>query len=223
MFAQLSRTASVAPMEFCSGADPSQFTTLSSESVNFWPLELGAEVVCCEGDSPTKRLTRQPSPGKPCVPNVAALTRRCSYEEVVHTEIRQQKVEDNNSFENMSLKQCLQAVAQWALTLREVLEDRSRTGLLDQDHSTKCVCRKAQVILAQLHKIEACFSAVLEQCAKNDTRLEHYDRFYLENLWISLNQMQETLRMNVSIQVQEPVEYPTHLFVCGNLYCSFSH
>ena len=103
----------------------------------------------------------------------------------------------------MSLKQCLQAVAQWALTLREVLEDRSRTGLMDQDHSTKCVCRKAQGILDQLHKIEGCFVTVLEQC---ETKcLDQCDRFVkprdLENLWFLLNQMQETLRMNVSIQV----------------------
>ena len=193
-------------MEFCNEqmVDPSQFTTLSSETANFWPLELGAEVVCCEGDSPSKRLTRQSSsPSKQCVPIVATLSRRCSYEEVVHTECCQQKLDDKNIFENMSLKQCLQAVTQWALTLREVLEDRSRTGLMDQDHSTKCVCRKAKGILDQLHKIEACFVTVLEQC---ETKcLDQCDRFVkprdLENVWFLLNQMQETLRMNVSIQV----------------------
>ncbi len=161
-----------------------------------WPADLGAEVVCSvvDSDGATKSFKNHFSG----VPMVSALSRRCSYEEVVHHDDMEREEPGagcpEQRFENMTLDQCLQTVTQWAVTLRDVLEDRGGTGLLRVTNpgvgSTNCVCRKAQMIVEQLERLEKSFAKVLESS----------DAVGFEKLWSALSQMKETLRMNVSIQ-----------------------
>ena len=124
-------------------------------------------------------------------------------------------------FENLNLEQCLQCLTQWLLVLREVLEDRGRMGLLglarnDYDGGcTKCVCRKADSIVERLRNVEKRFTAVIEssgnviersgnvkECSRSVVKREAVYRSDLEKLWAVLDDVQETLRMNVSIQVK---------------------
>ena len=164
--------------------------TTELASVCWPPVELGAEVVCGEGDSPTKRSTR---------PAVAALNRRCSYEEVVHSDMEQEPLAPGTpellQSTILTFAQCLQCVTQCAVTLRDVLEDRGRSGLVgvtsQHSVSTNCVCRKAKAIVEKLEKLELRFGKVSA----------NPDRSNFEKLWLALLQMKETLRMNVSIQV----------------------
>jgi hypothetical protein len=71
-------------------------------------VELGAEVVCSQGDAtPLKRslietglrLSPTAAAAGASVPMVSALSRRCSYEEVVHSEIMDQDLKQSISFQ----------------------------------------------------------------------------------------------------------------------------
>jgi hypothetical protein len=71
-------------------------------------VELGAEVVCSQGDAtPLKRslietglrLSPAAVAAGASVPMVSALSRRCSYEEVVHSEIMDQDLKQSISFQ----------------------------------------------------------------------------------------------------------------------------
>lgn len=156
-------------------------------SYESWPTELGAEVVCCQGDN----SNGTPEAGK--VPIVGSLTRRCSYEEVVHPEM------SKNSFQNLSPSDCLLRATQWIVTLKEVYEDRRTMGLLGVDRSGKCVCQKAQSISNHLKKLEKCFVLVINNndCKQSEEQL-------MTQLWDVLNIVQEMLRMDVSIQISNP-------------------
>ena len=86
-------SAACSPMDD-SCADPlasaSAVTSQSAVVSCAWPLELGAEVVCCQGDSPVKIFPQDcVSGGFASVPTVQRLSRLCSYEEVVHADVPQ--------------------------------------------------------------------------------------------------------------------------------------
>jgi hypothetical protein len=164
-----------------------------------WPAELGAQEICSHGDSPKKSFSELVQVSAPAaVPIVAALSRRCSYEEVVHADMEQdaEPATEHRPFENMSVQLCLQTATQWAVTLRDVADDRGGMGLLAAARcdagSRNCVCKKASVIVQQLEALEKCFVGALEE----DAGLQE-----LQRLWEALAGLQELLRMNVSIQV----------------------
>ena len=215
-FAPFNKTAE-SPMEEGSSdsADPPSFASLATAVVASWPVELGAEVVCCQGDySPVKKVETRDSRAKQsfAIPNITAypppiqrlpsFSRHISYEEVVHTEMdptedEKAQREKTNSFENMSFEQCLLCLTQWVLTLQDVFEDRNRMGLLTlnkTNRSANCSCRKSLAIVQQLLKVDKGFALAFSD------RDQHV--INMPNLRSTLSEFQETLRMNVSIQVR---------------------
>jgi hypothetical protein len=91
-------------------------------------------------------------------------------------------------------------------------------GLARNDYDggcTKCVCRKADSIVERLRNVEKRFTAVIESSgnviersgnveerSRSVVKREAVYRSDLEKLWAVLDDVQETLRMNVSIQVK---------------------
>ncbi len=203
------------PMEECSSerADPPAFASPATAVVGSWPVELGAEVVCCQGDSsPVKRVDEardpkakqsftEPDLSLLSIQRLPSFRRHISYEEVVHTDMdptedEQDRGEKTKSFENMNFEECLHCLTQLVLTLQDVFEDRSRMGLLSlnrSDRAANCSCQKSLGIIQQLVKVDRCFATAFSD------KIQH--ELHLRNLRATLQEFQEMLRMNVSIQV----------------------
>ena len=129
-----------------------------------WHLDetdIGAEVVLCGSDMSPK------------------LSRRCSYEEVVHP--------DNDCSVHLdSMKLCLLKLTHWALALQNVYEDqRQEVGKA----CSKCVCAKVENVQEHLTLLQLTFKEVL---SKNLNLLD---------LAVSMQKVQSILRSHVTIQV----------------------
>ena len=171
-------------------------TTAAFASPASGPVELGAEVVCCQIGRPNISF-QDPEVSFPVVDSVSG---RCSYEEVVYSEMEHDQSlyasPKSLSHDEVKLEDCLRKVTSWAVILRYVKEDRDRVGLLgltlNDAGSTNCVCKKAQNIMDQLE-------------ALNNTFIEAIDSsggFNVDDLLTATVQVEATLRTNVSIQVK---------------------
>jgi hypothetical protein len=142
------------------------------------------------------------------------LSRRVSYEEVVHpeTEIVEDAVTgseqdqkllltpscDSNKLmsEELNLDKCLSVLTQWAICLQEVYEDRQEGQI--KASSTNCLCQKADHIAEDLRKVQQEFIRFLENTKPN------VSDFPIVALGEALRSIQDLLRAVVSIRISTP-------------------
>ena len=118
----------------CDGEVSSGCTVVEDWHLPYNCNDIGAEVVVVPVDAD---LSLQETT------TYVELSRRCSYEEVVH-EDDQDIVDLSNSspsgtLDNVLLHNCLMTLTQWALTLQDVYEDRVKSGTLNL-RVQKCAC-----------------------------------------------------------------------------------
>lgn len=136
------------------------------------------------------------------------LSRRCSYEEVVHDdqfEEDQQQQLVNDTLQMSEWYQCVLRVTQWALTLQEVYEERhlqqqSAMESCDQSLSLsgqqyKCLCGKARSLGKKL--------ANLAQRLSSATQDDGQPR-QMGEMTRLVDDVQAALRAGVTIQVSKP-------------------
>ena len=194
--------------------------TSETNSSGFFFDQIGAEVECGEEEQQHQLMMEElcrndvvpqttPSSALLEVPSAKTeLYRRCSYEEIIHTEEEAPLGADEDvamldvdgGFDQASppSRKCLVMLTQWALTLQEVYEDRENSTL--KPESTKCLCHRADRMAEEMKALETCFIGVIEAA----DRLGHRAGVKQQDLSESMAKMRETLRSHVSISISNP-------------------
>lgn len=125
------------------------------------------------------------------------IARRCSYEEMVHEDTEEVPVPTSSDQSHHGSDdiwyQAVLRMTQWALTLQEVYDERSRSNIIS---SKKCLCHKASAIGQKLTHLT---NVLLHQ----DTSDSQPDQF---DLMKTVDDVQSALRAGVSIQISKPHE-----------------
>merc|ERR1711874_609032 len=125
------------------------------------------------------------------------IARRCSYEEMVHEDTEDVLVPTSGDRSHPGSDdiwyQAVLRMTQWALTLQEVHDERSRSNIIS---SKKCLCHKASAIGQKLAHLT---NVMLHQDA-SDSQQDQFD------LMKTVDDVQSALRAGVSIQISKPHE-----------------
>jgi len=125
------------------------------------------------------------------------IARRCSYEEMVHEDTEDVLVPTSSDRSHHGSDdiwyQAVLRMTQWALTLQEVYDERSRSNIIN---SKKCLCHKASAIGQKLAHLT---NVLLHQDA-SDSQPDQFD------LMKTVDDVQSALRAGVSIQISKPHE-----------------
>jgi hypothetical protein len=133
------------------------------------------------------------------------LTRRVSYEEMVHEDVMEEDDQNGGSisdqegketitFEEDAVEQCLIHVTEWALTLQEVAEARKNDWrmALTLPPPAKCLCAKAHLLCGNFRKLEMSIMVAIEDKSKTEAMLK------------CAESVLQQLRTSVSIAVTRP-------------------
>ncbi len=120
------------------------------------------------------------------------LSRRCSYEEMVHEDNADQghDLQDENGDSVDEQHESLIKITQWALILQEVIHERSALAV---PSSSKCLCPKAKAITQKLSVLAAQLDQEDQSGIDNETH---------SGIRITLDEVQSLLRAGVTIQVR---------------------
>lgn len=139
------------------------------------------------------------------------ITRRCSYEEMVHEEDTEfdfgmtsglltsssASLMENYSSKEDLWKQCILKITQWAMILQEIFDEREISANLILMNS-KCLCQKSSSICQRLNRLEYSLIDFLID-SNEDTPSE-------DDLIQIVEEVQTALRAGVSIQISKPNE-----------------
>ena len=125
------------------------------------------------------------------------ISRRCSYEEMVHEEF-EVELQSPGSSANLDANEiwynAVTRVTQWAITLQEVADERQN---LTANINSKCLCHKAAAIVQKLQNLTQLLIGDDHNSAPNAVQ---------DDLILCVDDVQSALRAGVSIQVKNFIE-----------------
>ena len=158
-----------------------------------------------------------------CSPPRLELSRRVSYEEMVHEYEEDQETASEDAknkctkkncdsvlSDSPSMEKCLIALTQWALTLQHVSEElqaeKPEYGPSNPSEVTRCLCAKADNVMQALKKVESNYYEVIETCdnAVVNPDLQDIQSRSVRDLTEHAKLVQGLLRSAVSIQISRP-------------------
>jgi len=139
------------------------------------------------------------------------IARRCSYEEMVHEDTEEVPVPTGNGYGDQSHAsddiwyQAVLRMTQWAITLQEVHDERSRGSIIS---SKKCLCHKASAIGQKLtHLATLLLNQLQQEDASSGNNSDSTQQLHQDfDLMKIVDDVQSALRAGVSIQISKPHE-----------------
>jgi len=139
------------------------------------------------------------------------IARRCSYEEMVHEDTEEVPVPTGNGYGDQSHAsddiwyQAVLRMTQWAITLQEVHDERSRGSIIS---SKKCLCHKASAIGQKLtHLATLLLNQLQQEDASSGNKTDSAQQLHQDfDLMKIVDDVQSALRAGVSIQISKPHE-----------------